>query len=309
MRLVSYNVRYFGHGLKGLASTATSKSRIARTLAALDPLPELIALQEVETRSLRAGMAHRGAHADETQLEAFLRHLASEFQQRGLVMPYRAWYFPAHTYRLGPLKLYTTGLAMLVNTQRLDVIADNGQRPHAITHHSTERLKRVKQTRIAAHLQLETPEGKHFHLFNTHLSLPTPWAKEFWSEPGRMGFGQNQVSEAKAVAAYVDHVAKGTPSILVGDFNAAPATPVYEYFTREAELRGAQEVLKQIDASRRDGFATAGFMHLRMHLDHVFGARGVEFVDLKDTFTFGDPAGPFTGLSDHVPLIANFGLE
>lgn len=308
MRLVTYNVRYFGHGLKGIASTATSKVKIARTLAALDPLPELIALQEVETRSIRARVAHRGAHPDETQLEAFLRHLGAEFHRRGLVMPYQAWYFPAHTYRLGPVKFYTTGLAMLVNTQRLDVIADNGERPHAITHHGSERLRRVKQTRIAAHLQLETPEGRAFHLFNTHLSLPTPWAKAFWSEPGRMGFGQNQLAEAKGVTQYVEAVAKGAPALLVGDFNTAPATPVYEFLTREAKLRGAQEVLKQIDARRRDSFATAGFMHLRMHLDHIFGARGVEFVDLKDTFAFGDPASPFTGLSDHAPLVTSFGL-
>lgn len=306
VRLVSYNVRYFGHGLKGLASTAGSKAKIARALASLDPLPELIALQEVETRSLRADLAHRGAHPAETQLDAFLRHLAGEFHGRGLVMPYRAWYFPAHTYRLGPVKLYTTGLAMLVNTQKLSVIADNGERPHAITHHSSERLKRVKQTRIAAHLQLETPHGRKFHLFNTHLSLPTPWAREFWREEGRMGFGQNQLAEARAVAAYVDHVAQDAPRLLVGDFNTAPATPVYQFLTREAHLHGAQEVLKQIDAARRDGFATAGFMHLRMHLDHIFGARGVEFADLRDTHPFGDPQGRFTGLSDHVPLITSF---
>lgn len=144
MRIVSYNVRYFGHGLKGLASTAASKQKIADALAALQPLPELIALQEVETQSLRAGLAHKRAHPAETQLEAFLRHLTQDFQKRGLVMPYRAWYFPAHVYQLGPIKLYTTGLAILVNMQRLDVIEGNGHRPHPITHHGSERLKRVK---------------------------------------------------------------------------------------------------------------------------------------------------------------------
>ena len=308
VRIVSYNVRYFGHGLKGLASTAASKRRIADALSALDPLPDLIALQEVETRSLRAGLAHRGSHPAETQLEAFLRHLGDDFKRRGQVMPYRAWYFPAHVYRLGPLKLYTTGLAMLVNSQRLEVIADNGHRPHAITHHRSDTLKKVKQTRIAAHLRLEDLQGRRFHLFNTHLSLPTPWAKEFWSQPGKMGFGENQLAEARAVAHYAEVTAKKEPYLVVGDFNTAPMTPVYRYLTQDAKLRGAQEQLKQIEVAGPQSFATAGFMHLRMHLDHLFASGDLGFIDLKDTHTFGDRTSPFSGLSDHVPLIAHFDL-
>ena len=308
MRIVSYNVRYFGHGLKGLASTAASKSRIANALAALDPLPDLVALQEVETASLRSGVAHRGSHPAETQLEAFLRHLTEDFKHRGKVMPYRAWYFPAHVYQLGPLKLYTTGLAMLVNCQRLEVIADNGHRPHPITHHRNESLKKVKQTRIAAHLRLEDLHGHRFHLFNTHLSLPTPWAREFWSQPGKMGFGVNQIAEAKAVAQYAEVTAKHEPYLVVGDFNTAPMTPVYRYLTQEAKLRGAQEQLKQLEPSGDEPFATAGFMHLRMHLDHLFASGNVGFTDLAGTHTFGDPKSPFSGLSDHVPLIAHFEL-
>lgn len=306
MRIVSYNVRYFGHGLKGLASTATSKSKIANALASLDPLPDVVALQEVETRSIRAAVAHRGGHASETQLEAFLRHLGAEFREHGRVMPYRAWYFPAHVYRLGPIKLYTTGLSMLVNTRTLDVIADNGHKPHHITHHRSERLKQVKQTRIAAHLHLETVRGKKFHLFNTHLSLPTPWAKEFWSQKEKMGFGANQLAEAKAVSSYIETTSKNEPFLLVGDFNSAPATPVYRYLCGEAHFRGAQELLKQIDPSRPDGFATAGFLKLRMHLDHIFGGGKLDFGDLADTLPFGDETSRFHGLSDHVPLIASF---
>ncbi|MFZ5438882.1 MAG: endonuclease/exonuclease/phosphatase family protein [Myxococcota bacterium] len=308
MRIVSYNVRYFGHGLKGLASTAKSKESIASALVALDPLPELVALQEVETKSIRAGVAHRGGHPAETQLEAFLRHLAQAFKARGLQMPYRAWYFPAHVYRLGPIKLYTTGLAMLVNSRKLEVIADNGHKPHAITHHRSERLKQVKQTRIAAHLQLEDTHGKRFHLFNTHLSLPTPWAAEFWSQPRKMGFGKNQLAEAKAIAEFAEGTAKGDPYLVVGDFNTAPGTPVYRYLTGDGQLRGAQELLKQIDPEKPEAFATAGFMHLRMHLDHVFCRGELGFLDLKDTHSFGDPHGPFDGLSDHVPLITRFEL-
>ena len=36
LRVVSYNVRYFGHALKGLASTRASERAIASRLASLD---------------------------------------------------------------------------------------------------------------------------------------------------------------------------------------------------------------------------------------------------------------------------------
>ncbi len=306
MRIVSYNVRYFGHSLKGLASTASSKEQIARAVAALAPLADVLALQEVETRSVRSGLTHRSVHATETQLEAFMRYLGAEFHRLGLAMPYRAWYFPAHVYKLGPLKLYTTGLALLVNAQTLHVLGDNGDAPHPITHYHSERFRSVKQTRIAAHLHVENVRLEKFHLFNTHLSLPTPWAREFWEQDGKFGFGVNQVAEAKAVGDYVAHTSKREPWLLVGDFNSAPASPVYRYFTRDAHMVGAQERLRQIDPQNPAGFATAGFLNLRMHLDHIFGDKRVEFLDLAETYAFGDDRGRFHGLSDHVPLISRF---
>ena len=308
MRIVSYNVRYFGHALKGLASTASSKAKIADAIASLSPLADVVALQEIETRSLRATVAHRGADDAETQLEAFMRHLEAAMRARGEAPPYRAFYYPAHAYRLGALKLYTTGLALLVDTRRVAVLDDSSRAPHEVTHHRTPALRPLKQTRIAAHLRLEDTHGKRLHVFNTHLSLPTFWAREYWARDEKMGFGQNQLEEARAVAGYVDATARGEPFVLVGDFNAPPATPVYRYLTERARLVGAQEVLRQIDAARRDSWSTAGFMHLRMHLDHVFGGNGVEFVELSESLPFGDPASRFHGLSDHVPLVATFGL-
>jgi endonuclease/exonuclease/phosphatase family metal-dependent hydrolase len=71
-------------------------------------------------------------------------------------------------------------------------------------------------------------------VFNTHLSLPTFWAREYWARDEKMGFGQNQLEEARAVAGYVDATARGEPFVLVGDFNAPPATPVYRYLTERA---------------------------------------------------------------------------
>jgi len=306
LRPVSYNVRYFGHALKGRGSTATTTRRIAAALADLAPRADLIALQEVETRSMRAKLAHRGAHPSETQLEAFLRHFSDELQARGAAMAYRAWYFPAHAYRLGPVTLYTTGLAVLVNGDTLHVTSDNGHKPHHVTHHRSARLKKVKQTRIAAHLALETLEGRPFHLFNTHLSLPSPLAREYWSQAGKMGFGLNQLEEVKALCAFVSAAAKDQPRLVVGDFNSAPGTPVYRALTVDEQLTGAQEVLGQVDPARSDTFATAGFMALRMHLDHVFASGPISFRDLDGTFPFGDAASPFHGLSDHVPLITRF---
>lgn len=303
MRIVSYNVRYFGHALKGLASTATSKQGIAEAIAALTPLADVVALQEVETKSLRSSAAHRGGRPDETQLEAFLRHLEAALQRRGVPMPYQAFYFPAHIYGVGTLKVYTTGLAILVNQQTVNVLKGNSDKPFDITHRTERTIQRIKQTRIAAHLHLEDAKGRPFHLFNTHLSLPTPWAKEFWSQKVKMGHGKNQLAEAKAVTEYARHLAHHEPYLIVGDFNSAPATPVYRLLTEEAKLNGAQALLKLIDPARADSFSTAGFMRLRMHLDHVFGA-GFEFADMRDTFAFGDSQSRFHGLSDHVPLIA-----
>ena len=309
MRLVSYNVRYFGHGLKGLGATAGSKQAIASSLVSLAPLPDLIALQEVETRSIRAGFAHRGAHPSETQLEAFLRYVELEFKRRGMVMPYQAWYFPAHVYQLGPIKLYTTGLAILVNARTVNVVRDNGDKPHHITHYRSKIFRQVKQTRIAAHLHLEDAHGKPFHLFNTHLSLPTLWTPEVWTGQGRMGFGPNQLAEARALHSYIETTARNEPFVLVGDFNTAPGSPVYQSLCKDACLRGAQEELKQIDPTDADGFPTAGFLNLRMHLDHIFAGPNIEFVDLNDTRKFGDESSPFHELSDHVPLITQFDVK
>lgn len=304
LRIVSYNVRYFGHALRGLATTQGSMDAIARQLSRLDPLADVVCLQEVETRSLRSTLAVR--KSGYTQLEAFMESLAGDFARGEKDLPYEAFYFPAHSYRLRQTALYTTGLAVLVNTGRLTVLAHNVSSPHAITHHHVARLKEAKQSRICAHVRLETPWGTALHVFNTHLSLPTPFARTFWSAREKMGFGQNQVQEARKLAAHVQALAAGDPFVVCGDFNSSPASPVYRYLTSEAGWGGAQEMLKQIDARSRKSFATAGFMQLRMHLDHLFGGNGIRWVDLDGTAPFG--GGPFRGLSDHVPLIARFQL-
>lgn len=307
LRIVSYNVRYFGHALKGLASTRASQHGIAARLSSLDPLPDLVCLQEIETISLRSRVAVRGRGRRMTQLESFMLAIDDAFAADARASPYEGFYFRAHVNQLRGVPIYTTGLAILVHARRLRVDSHNVESPERITHHHVERWKDRKQTRICAHMQVATPGGP-LHVFNTHLSLPTPFAREFWSSRKRMGWGPNQLHEAHALAAFVHRHARGEPFIVCGDFNSAPASPVYRYLTREAGFASAQAQLGLLDPDDPRAFPTAGFMRLRMHLDHVFFGNGVAWVDLHGTVPFGDRRGDFAGLSDHVPLIGRFRL-
>ncbi len=302
LRVVSYNVRYFAHSLKGLTSTPRSMHGIARALAALDPLADVICLQEVETISVRSTLAVRPAHAEETQLERFAAALEEAFVELGRANPYHAIYYPAHKYRLaGKANIYTTGLAMLVR-DGLTVLQHNAHQPHDITHRANRRLGGAKQTRICAHLRLGGAHG--LHVFNTHLSLPTPFAKEFWSGGDRMGHGPNQLHEARKLLEFVRAESDGEPFVVLGDFNSSPGSPVYRFLVEEGGLVDAQAALQRCDVATLREWPTAGFMRLRMHLDHVFGSPGVHFLDVSDSHPFGDRKGRFHGLSDHVPWVA-----
>ena len=308
LRVVSYNVRYFGHALKGLASTRASQRGIAQRLALLDPLPDLVCLQEIETISLRSSVALRGRRPTETQLARFMREVEAAFAGEGRESPYEGFYFRAHVNELRGVPISTTGLAILVNRRRVQVDKHNVEAPEHITHHHVERWRDRKQTRICAHMHVSTPLGR-LHVFNTHLSLPTPFAREFWAERMRMGWGPNQLHEARTLAGFVRRHAGDEPFVVCGDFNSAPASPVYAYLTREAGFRcalAARGLLRDADPR---AFPTAGFMRLRMHLDHLFYGNGVDCLDLEGTAAFGDRRSPFSGLSDHVPLIARFRLD
>jgi hypothetical protein len=78
---------------------------------------------------------------------------------------------------------------------------------------------------------------------------------------------------------------------------------VFRYLTRRAGFQSAQAELGSLDANDPRAFPTAGFMRMRMHLDHLFYGGGVSWVDLQGTARFGDRRSPFAGLSDHVPII------
>jgi endonuclease/exonuclease/phosphatase family metal-dependent hydrolase len=170
------------------------------------------------------------------------------------------------------------------------------------------RFRDRKQARICAHLSLRLRDGKPLHVFNTHLSLPTPFTRAFWSGKNKMGHGINQLHEARTLASFVRRLAGDEPFIVAGDFNSPPTSPVYRFLRQEAGFVSAQAALGQIDESTPRGFPTAGFLRLRMHLDHIFAGGGVRFVDLEGTAPYGDTGSPFCGKSDHMPLIARLSL-
>lgn len=306
---MSYNVRYFGHALRGLASTRAPKRGIASALAALDPLPDVVCLQEVETESIRANLVFRRAQPDHTQLESFMAELEAAFAAARRPFPYEAFYFRAHRYGNGRWAFYTTGLAVLVNERRLRVVGHNAHAPEEITHHHTVQFKRGKQTRICAHVRLVDERGRHLDVFNTHLSLPTPFAREFWTVRDKMGFGVNQLHEARRLADFIERTARGGPFVVCGDFNSPPGSPVFRHLTAECGYRSAHAELGALDPDNPRHHPTAGVLRLRMHLDHLFGSAGVRWIDLDGTARFGDREGAFHSFSDHVPQIARFRLD
>lgn len=309
VRIVSYNVRYFGHAMKGVASTRSAMHRIAGALASLAPVADVVCLQEVETVSLRATAAHPVAagEAPATQLERFTELLDAALEARGVADRYDAFYFPAHDYRVRTLSLYTTGLAVLVN-RRCAVEGHNADAPHDITHREIHPVRGLKQTRICAHLRVTPPDGPMFDVFNTHLSLPTTRTLAFWTRRRRMGFGPNQVEEARALAAFVRAERSSDRFVLVGDFNSLPGSKVYRELLRQGDCIDAFAAHHALDERTLEELPTAGFLALRMRIDHLFSGRGLAWTEFDSTHAFSSERAPFEGMSDHAPLIGSFVL-
>jgi endonuclease/exonuclease/phosphatase family metal-dependent hydrolase len=302
LRVMTYNVRYFGHPTRGLASTSAAFSRIAHSLAALDPLPDFVCLQEVETQSLRATSINRLWHPEETQLERVMTELHAALALAGKPNRFAAHYFPAHTYRLtSRTNIYTTGLAVLAR-DTFAIGHHNAASPHDITHRRRVN-KNLKQTRICAHVSFEHESGFTFDVFNTHLSLPSVFSREFWTGDARMGFAPNQLAEARTLADFVEREQRSPYFVVVGDFNSLPGSPVDRYLREERGLVDAFSRVQRFTETEARAYPTAGFLNLRMHLDHVYSSAPLEWLDFADTRPFGEE-GAFAGLSDHVPLIA-----
>jgi endonuclease/exonuclease/phosphatase family metal-dependent hydrolase len=304
IRILSYNVRYFGHATRGLASTQLAMRRIAEAVASLDPLPAIVCLQEVETRSLRSTVAHRG---EQTQLERFMESLSLALAAKKKQDEYDAYYFPAHAYRLSAkTHVYTTGLAVLAHSD-LAVDHHNAEMPHDITHRRMHPIRRIKQTRICAHVRFRSRAHRNMgaiDVFNTHLSLPSTLTRAFWTKPRRLGWGPNQLAEARNLAAFVEAERKSERFVVVGDFNSLPGSPVYDCLVGDCGWVDAFAHRYRMSVEELVSWPTAGFMRMRMHLDHVFTGSGIRWLDFDDTHPFGDRTAPFHGLSDHMPLVA-----
>jgi endonuclease/exonuclease/phosphatase family metal-dependent hydrolase len=306
LRILSYNVRYFGHSIRGLASTRTSMRNIAGAIAELRPLPAIVCLQEVETRSIRSTLVHRGHREETTQLERFMEMLSAALGEHGAQNAYDAYYFPAHAYRIAAnTHVYTTGLAILAH-EDFAVDHHNAEMPHDITHRRLHPIRRFKQTRICAHMRFRERAGTHrtLEIFNTHLSLPSTLTREFWTKPQRLGWGPNQLEEARNLARFVEKERGSDRFVVVGDFNSLPGSPVYRYLVEDRGWVDAFAQRYRLSVQELANWPTAGFMRMRMHLDHVFSGGGLRWLDFDDTHPFGDRTAPFHGLSDHVPMVA-----
>ena len=303
LRVLSYNVRYFGHSTRGIASTKSAMKRIAAALAALDPLPDIVCLQEVETSSIRSTVAHRRSDPEETQLTRLMIMLDEALAAEGKRDGYDAYYFPAHAYRIGAkTQIYTTGLAILTHRD-FDVHHHNAQTPADITYRRIHAVRRLKQTRICAHIRCKDRQGHVVDVFNTHLSLPTTFSRNFWTRPERMGYGPNQIEEAKNLIRFVEAERRSDRFFIAGDFNSLPGSPVYQYLVAQQGYRDPFAQLYRMSDDELRRWPTAGFMRLRMHLDHIFTGPALRWIDFDETHAFGDRSATFFGLSDHMPLI------
>jgi hypothetical protein len=99
--------------------------RIAQAIVKLDPMPDVVMLQEVETTSIRSNALHWTGGV--RQIDVFTEILAAEvLHQRHSRDAYTAHYFPAHVYGPKVKPVYTTGLATLVR-QSVPVVEAKAQ--------------------------------------------------------------------------------------------------------------------------------------------------------------------------------------
>jgi endonuclease/exonuclease/phosphatase family metal-dependent hydrolase len=135
------------------------------------------------------------------------------------------------------------------------------------------------EPRGALWVSIDIGEGREVQVINTHLGLVP----------------HEQKLQAEALAGPAWFAAARGPTILLGDFNAAPRTRAHRILTRR--LANAHQ------ARRGARLATfpAGLPVLR--LDHVFVSTGVRVLSLR---TGASPLARIA--SDHLPLVMDFDL-
>ncbi len=307
--VATWNVRYFSHPLRGIASTRAGLVGIAQALASLDPQPDIVALQEIDEQSLRSSLvrAGRASHEHASPFDRFLARLNDASLARNGHF-YQAQFYPAHGHRRAGLPLISTGLALLYR-HTLEQVDHNGHDPEDITHRRLRAFAKVKQRRVCAWSRFrDSHTGKSLDVFNTHLSLPSFFKRTRGTTGGRFGEADNQLAEMDSVLDFTVRHGSAERSVLVGDFNAVPGSRVYRRVTEQSHLRDAHAVHLGADAVALRRFPTAGFMHLRYRLDHVFTGAGLTPLAFPNTAPFGRNH-PLAGLSDHMPIVAQLRLD
>jgi endonuclease/exonuclease/phosphatase family metal-dependent hydrolase len=109
-----------------------------------------------------------------------------------------------------------------------------------------------------------------------------------------MGYGSNQLTEVRAVLDMVAQRSGGWPTVIVGDFNSQPGSPVYQAML----AAGVVDIY-----AGQDALSTARFAHLRVHLDHIFATPSLEWAGCAVL------GAPFSALSDHAPKVATLRLR
>ena len=305
-RFLSWNVRYFSHHTRGLASTEANLKRISTAIADMDPQPDIIALQEIDDLSVRSQISRARrwrSHEPASNFDRFVHQLNHHSSAVGGHV-YQAQFYPAQGH-VGRLPLYSTGLAILFRNT-LEQLDHNGDAPHDITHRRLQKLSKIKQKRICAWARFRDEGGRTFDVFNTHLSLPAFLQRHNGPTGKRFGEAENQVREADAILEFMTERGATTDGgILAGDFNAVPGSRVYRQFTGEASLKDAHASVLGASPEELAGFPSAGFMRLRYRLDHIFTRGDVSFSCFDGTEPFGKDH-PLAGLSDHMPLVGRF---
>jgi endonuclease/exonuclease/phosphatase family metal-dependent hydrolase len=128
-------------------------------------------------------------------------------------------------------------------------------------------------------------------------------SRAFWTKPRRLGWGPNQIEEARNLVRFVERRRKSDRFVVVGDFNALPGSPVYRVLVEENGWLDAFAQRYKLSQADLEKWPTAGFMQMRMHLDHVFCGPGLKWLDFDETCVFGDRTARFHGLSDHMPMV------
>lgn len=302
---MTYNVRYFGQGFRGAGSSQRSIHRICDAISGLDQLPDVICFQEIEQRSLRSFFSHDKRYPQETQFSGLQRILDETLQRQGKAIRYQGLYYPAHAYRVGKMPLFTMGLGILISP-KFHIEAHNASAPHDVTFRRIAALAKLKQSRVCAYVRIRSPDNVSFEFFNSHLSLPAFATRQFWQNFPAVGYGENQQREVSQLAQFINQTAQSDRFFILGDFNAAPSTPSYRLLLAGT---GTEDPfcnhlgLSETELMTR--WPTAGFMNLKMRLDHILIGPGIRCDDLQGSHPFTE-LGLWSGLSDHVPLLGRF---